>query len=168
MTKKPIHPAELIQPLDNEELPPLTWRHQYDRNRDQIEQKLSDMIPAGESLTVQSGKEDADINVIAKRMGATGQMPQPLDLSFYQDASDLPDLRAILEYSREAERAFMALPPEVRKRFHNSAAELWEFVLDDNNREEAVRIGLIDAKAPEGTQEPENGPEKGPETTPKS
>lgn len=148
--------------------PRLSYRTQYDDERDAKERALTDFIPEGESKTVQSGADDADINVIIRRMGLAGVMPPPLDISFYQDASNLPDLRAVLEYGRDAEAAFLALPPEVRKRFHHSPAELWEFVMDENNREEAIRIGLIDKKAPEGTQEPEKGPNKGPETTPKS
>ena len=135
----------------------LSYRTQYDDERDAQERKLTDFVPEGESKTVQSGAEDADINVIIRRMGLLGTMPPPLDISFYQDASNLPDLRAVLEYGRDAEAAFLALPPHVRNRFHNSPAELWEFVMDENNREEAIRIGLIDKKAPEGTQEPTGG-----------
>lgn len=143
-----------------------SYRHQYDDDRDALERRLSDMIPQGESLTIQSGKEDADINAIAHRMGMMGIMPDPLDLAFFQDASNLPDLRAILDYSRDAEAAFMALPPNIRSRFHNSAAELWEFVLDENNREEAIRIGLIDKPAPEAKEEPAGGTPKPPENKP--
>lgn len=143
-----------------------TFRTQYDDARDAEERALSDMIPEGESKTVQSGKDDADINVIANRMGMMGIMPEPLDLSFFQDASNLPDLRAVLDYGRDAEAAFMALPPKIRNRFHNSAAELWEFVLDENNREEAITLGLIDKKAPETNQGPETGIPKTPEDKP--
>ena len=117
-------------------------------------------------MTVQSQTADADINTIVKRMGLLGTMPDPLDISFYQDASNLPDLRAVLEYGRDAEAAFLALPPDVRKRFHHSPAELWEFVLDENNREEAIRIGLIDKKAPEGSQGPTGGTVTPPENPP--
>jgi len=144
----------------------LTARHQYDADQDRIEREATNVAPEGESLTVQSGKDDADINVIAARMGLLGIMPEPLDPAFYADASNLPDLRAILEYSRDAEQAFMALPANVRARFHNSAAELWEFVLDPENREEAIRIGLIDKPAPEAPEGAPNPPPATPEVTP--
>ena len=101
------------------------FRHQYDEARDAEERALTDVTPEGESMTVQSQTDDADINTIVKRMGLLGTMPDPLDISFYQDASNLPDLRAILEYGRDAEAAFLALPPDIRKRFHHSPAELW-------------------------------------------
>lgn len=142
------------------------FRHQYDEARDAEERALTDVTPEGESMTVQSQTADADINTIVKRMGLLGTMPDPLDISFYQDASNLPDLRAVLEYGRDAEAAFLALPPDVRKRFHHSPAELWEFVLDENNREEAIRIGLIDKKAPEGSQGPTGGTVTPPENPP--
>ena len=76
----------------------MNYRTQYDDERDAHERKLTDFMPEGESKTVQSQAEDADINVIIKRMGLMGIMPEPLDISFYQDASNLPDLRAVLEY----------------------------------------------------------------------
>lgn len=142
------------------------FRHQYDDRRDAEERALTDFTPQGESKTVQSHAEDADINVIIRRMGLAGVMPPALDLSFYQDASNLPDLRAVLEYGRDAEAAFQALPPSIRNRFHNSPAELWDFVMDENNREEAIRIGLIDKKAPEGSQGPTGGTLTPPETKP--
>ena len=144
----------------------LSFRTQYDDARDAEERALSNFTPEGESKTIQAGAEDADINVIIRRMGLMGIMPDPLDLSFYQDASNLPDLRAVLEYGRDAEAAFLALPPDIRKRFHHSPAELWEFVLDENNREEAIRIGLIDKQAPEGSQGPTGGTVTPPENPP--
>lgn len=143
-----------------------SYRHQYDDARDAAEREASNAIPYGESLTIQAGKDDADINVIAQRMGLLGHMPEPLDPAFYADASNLPDLRAVLEYSRDAEAAFLALPAPMRSRFHNNAAELWEFVLDENNREEAIRLGLIAKPAPEGTQEAAGSTPQTPETKP--
>lgn len=149
-----------------EPTPRFTYRAQYDDARDAQERAASDFHPEGESMTQQSGRDDADINVIAARMGMMGIMPEPLDLTFYQDASNLPDLRAVLDYSRDAEAAFMALPPRIRNRFHNNASELWEFVLDDQNREEAIALGLIDKKAPEVTQGPPEGVVTPPENKP--
>lgn len=128
----------------------ITWRTQYDAATDAQMRELTDIHPGGESLTVQSHKDDADINVIAKRMGLLGIMPDPIDPTFYADASNLPDLRAVLEYGRDAEAKFLAIPPDIRNRFHNDPAELWEFVLDENNREEAIRLGLIAKPAPAG------------------
>lgn len=129
-------------------LPTIQWRTQYDWEADRRAREASNHTCTGESLTVQSQAADADINVIVKRMGLLGIMPDPIDPTFYADASNLPDLRAVLEYSRDAQAKFLALPPEVRNRFHNDPAELWEFVLDKNNREEAIRIGLIEKPAP--------------------
>ena len=37
----------------------------------------------------------------------------------------------------------MALDANVRKRFHNDPAELIDFVSDEKNRDEAVRLGLL-------------------------
>jgi len=44
--------------------------------------------------------------------------------------------------------AFSQMPSAIRKRFNNDPAELIKFVLDPKNREEAIKIGLIDTPEP--------------------
>ena len=40
----------------------------------------------------------------------------------------------------------MALPSDVRSRFGNNPAELLDFLNDNSNYDEAIRLGLIHAK----------------------
>lgn len=102
-----------------------------------------------EPITQQSGREDADINVIVERAkrGAVppsgrGQTPM------YGDFTQVPtDLRDCLNMVRHAEELFMTLDPFVRRRFNNDPVEMLDFLNDSKNREEAVKLGLV--KAPE-------------------
>lgn len=99
----------------------------------------------GESLTQQSFSDDADINVLVKRFGIDKHpIPfTPADARYYGDFTDVPDLRAILDRVRDAQNRFMDLPPALRARFHNRSSELWDFVNDPDNGQEAVRLGLL-------------------------
>lgn len=44
----------------------------------------------------------------------------------------------------DAEAQFMALPSDIRARFHNSPLELISFLSREENRAEAVNLGFID------------------------
>lgn len=97
-----------------------------------------------EDKTLQQFKEEADINVMLRRFGVTGQPPvgAPGE-ALYGDFSAIPDLQTALNTVREAEANFMRLPSDVRARFANNPVELVRFVQDDANYDEAVRLGLV-------------------------
>ena len=80
------------------------------------------------SRTVQSQAEDADINVIVKRFGLTGQVPANVRVPSYEDFGDTVfDYRSALDAINLADRSFMAMPANVRARFHNSPQEFLEY-----------------------------------------
>lgn len=139
--------------------PRFNWRHQYDDARDKQEGDASTIRCEDPSLTVQAFAEDADLNVIAKRFGIDNMPIGTPDPSHYRDTTQDPELRDILDLQRHAEEAFRSLPLKLRKRFHNNRDELWQFLNDPENAEEAVRLGLLsrttssagaDARAPHG------------------
>lgn len=128
---------------------PVDWRNPNDPARNAecgAACAITSWLP---SRTQQQFRTDADINVIAKRFGLDRQpMPvAPIDPAYYGDFTGAPDLRTVLDNVRDAREHFMALPPKLRARFHNKPAELWEFVNDPENADEAVRLGLL-ARAP--------------------
>lgn len=127
------------------EAPPFEWRHQFDPVRDRLERTLSDIVCADESLTVQAAADGTDINILVRRFGLdkAGIPPAVLDPSYFGDFTDTPDLRSALEQLRTAQAHFDALPPGLRARFRNSPADLWDFVNDPDNVDEAVRLGLF-------------------------
>lgn len=120
------------------------WRHQYDEERDAYEGELTEVHTGPDTLVQKQFAREADINELVRRFGLTGKMPVPVtDPSFYGDVGEIPDLRTALERVREARERFLALPARVRSRFHNDPAELFAFLNDEENRPEAVKLGLI-------------------------
>lgn len=101
----------------------------------------------GESLTQQHFKDECDINNIIARAQVTGSLVDPLNPStrqpLFDDFTSAPDFMAAQNMLVAASEAFNALPAALRKRFDNDPAELLAFLDDDANREEAVKLGLI-------------------------
>lgn len=93
-------------------------------------------------LTQQHMKDETDINVIVDRFLKTGQMPPDIDFA-HVDVSEVGDFHDALNVVRAAQEQFDQLPSRVRERFHNEPAALMRFVHDDNNRAEALALGLL-------------------------
>lgn len=94
------------------------------------------------SRTVQSQKEEADINVIVKRFGITGQLPQGVKVPTFGDFMVVDDYRTAIEAVREAQKSFLKMPSEVRDRFHNDPQLFVEFCNDARNLDEMRKLGL--------------------------
>lgn len=100
-----------------------------------------------EPITQQSGRDDADINVIVAR-SLRGALPPPGrgQTPMYGDFTQVPtDLREVLLMVKRADDLFMSLDPFVRRRFNNDPAEMLDFLNDSKNRDEAVKLGLVKA-----------------------
>lgn len=99
--------------------------------------------------TQQHCKNEVDINTIVNRHLKTGSpLPVMNGQLQYGDFSDVKDYQSAQNAVIEAENLFMELPAELRKRFHHSAGEFLEFCSDENNRDEAIRLGLVEIQAP--------------------
>lgn len=96
--------------------------------------------------TIQSAKADADINVIVKRFGITGQMPASVRLPSYGDFSGVSDFQTAMNVVRSAEESFLELPASVRKRFGNNPQAFLEFCSDEANIDEMRKMGLANPK----------------------
>lgn len=98
------------------------------------------------SLAQQHMKDECDINIIVERFGVTGSMPvSPIEPS-YGDFSGVSDYHDALNRIRASDEAFMALPAKIRAKFDNDPNGLLQFLQNDENREEAIQIGLIDGE----------------------
>lgn len=97
-----------------------------------------------EVLTQQSAAADCDMNEIMRRALA-GAIPSHVNpvAPVYGSLIGMGDLRDAMNLVRAAEEAFLKVDPFVRKRFHNDPAELLDFVGNDQNREEATKLGLL-------------------------
>lgn len=115
-----------------------------------------DQEPGGPSMTRQEFTAECDINEIMKRYPG-GQLP-PLvgpEGPQYLDLTQSPaTLLEAMNTMRDAERAFMTLPAEVRREFDNDPMAFVEFASDSENLEQMREWNL----APPAPKEP--GPTK--------
>lgn len=97
------------------------------------------------SLTKQEFKEETDINYIIKRATITGELPSSQKTPVYGDFTNGPqDYKTALNMVLEAQEQFDSFPSKVRDRFKNDPAELLAFVANEQNRDEAIALGLIE------------------------
>lgn len=98
------------------------------------------------SLTRQEFAQDADINNIMRKYAA-GLPPSPAGARppLFGDFSNVPDYQTALDKVIDAQERFAELPSQVRRRFDNDPAKLLQFLASEDNRAEAVQLGLIDA-----------------------
>ena len=97
------------------------------------------------SLAQQHAAEECDINTIVRRFGLTGQLPENVRMPQYGDFSDATDYHTALNAVIAANESFMQLPADVRTRFNNDPGAFVDFCSDENNRAEAVKLGLVPA-----------------------
>ena len=94
----------------------------------------------------QHHREECDINEIMRRFGKTGVMPITTLNALYGDFESV-DYHTALNQIIASEREFDALPSNIRKRFDNDPWELVQFLQNDNNREQAIELGLLNKPA---------------------
>lgn len=106
----------------------------------------SGLVCQDPSLAQQHMKDECDINVLVERFGVTGQLPQtPLEPS-YGDFSGVSDYHTALNAIKAADTAFMGLPAQLRAKFDHDPNALLQFLQNEQNRDEAIMLGLIDGK----------------------
>lgn len=119
------------------------------------------------SQTLQSFKDDADINCIIARFVNTGVLVDPTvpvsRVPQFGDFSDLPTYQEAQNVIVAANNAFNSLPSKIRERFGNDPAAYFNFVRNlkegSDDYDEAVRLGIIDKPADRGPEVPSGSPE---------
>ena len=111
-------------------------------------------IESGESLTIQSQTEDTDINVMMKRFGVTGKMPEGVRVPEFADFSGVDrDFQSAMNAVVAAEESFMEFPAEIRSKFNNSPQSMMEFCDNESNWEEARKLGILNDASIKARQE---------------
>lgn len=131
--------------------PTLFVRSAYNYDPDEVSRETG-LHCLDDSLTQQQFAAETDINEIVRRFGLTGEMPDDPHLATSGDFTNVMDFRTAMEAIRKAEEGFMELPPDMRMRFSNDPQLLLEFLDNPNNRDEALKLGLI-VKPPEKTRD---------------
>lgn len=120
------------------------------------------------SQTLQSFKDDADINCIIARFENTGVLVDPTvpvsRTPQFGDYSDMPSYHEAQNVIVAANNAFNDLSAKIRERFGNDPAAYFDFVqsLKEGSEDyaEAIRLGIID-KPLDGTLKVPSGPAEG-------
>lgn len=92
----------------------------------------------------QQFKDECDVNNIVNNYTSGKAVPINVAEPIYADISGVPnDFSHCLNVVNDAKQKFQALPAKIRKRFSHDPAELLEFLMDENNREEAEELGMV-------------------------
>lgn len=123
--------------------PKMDWNTGYNRDNDD-ESFLTGLSCLEPTLTQQQFKDDADINTIVERFGLTGKLPDNFTMPNYADISGLPaSFTQAMQIITDTQAAFMQVPADIRARFANNPEAFMAFLHDDKNRDEALKMGLL-------------------------
>lgn len=142
MSKKEDAPtiALNLEQLHYSNKPFIRTPYNYDKDKVSKETGYSSDEP---SLTVQSQKEESDINTIVRRFGLTGELPQTVNIPRYGDFQGITNYQDAMNAVIVAKGQFMELPASIRSRFNNDPQALLDFISDPQNTQEAIELGLL-------------------------
>jgi phage internal scaffolding protein len=95
------------------------------------------------TLAQQHFRDECDINNILRQFNITGLLPEAPLSPRYGDFTGIGDYHTALNQVIAAEDEFMSLPATIRARFENDPAQLIEFLDKSENKDEAIKLGLI-------------------------
>lgn len=119
------------------------------------------------SATLQSFKDDADINCIIARYENTGVLVDPsIPVSRtpnFGDYSELPTYQEAQNVIVAATLAFNSLSAKIRERFGNDPAAYFDFVRNlkkgSDAYDEAIALGIVDRPSDNSHEVPPGSPE---------
>jgi len=119
------------------------------------------------TMAKQSFADECNINTIMSKYQKTGLIDHVNRVAgSYGDFTSVQDYQLSLNQVIQAQDAFDQLPSTVRKRFGNNPSELMAFLQDPDNRDEAVKLGLVEAPPPQ-PKEPDKARQEGSESPPR-
>jgi phage internal scaffolding protein len=114
--------------------------YNFDRDLLSLETGLECPEP---TKTLQSCKDDCDLNLIVDRMIKTGEQLPMASIQDYGDFTGAEDYHTLMNKLIDAQDAFSMLDAPIRERFNNDPGRLIDFLNVETNREEAIKLGLI-------------------------
>jgi phage internal scaffolding protein len=119
--------------------------------------KVSDetgLVCSDPSLAQQNFKDETDINYIVRQFGLTGELPGQTISPQYGDFTGVLDYHSAVNAVLAAQDEFMDLPAQMRARFDNDPAKLIDFLGNEENRDEAIKLGLVAKPISEPSETP--------------
>jgi len=95
------------------------------------------------SMTSQHPSDEVDINKIMARVAKGQTVLTSSGQPFYGDVSEFDGLQDAIIKVQEADDLFMQEPAEIRERFNNDPVKFVEFVSDEKNYDEGLKMGLF-------------------------
>lgn len=118
-----------------------------EKNSYLFEDRPDDLGGFEKTKTQQSFAEEVDVNNIVARALKTGLLGDPMAQAARQavfgDFSEVGSYHDAMNKVVAAQNAFMELPADLRARFNNDPGLLCEFMANEANLEEAVKLGLV-------------------------
>lgn len=97
-----------------------------------------------ERITEQEHKDECDINNILKKYQTSGLLDHVNTYQGnYQDCIDVGDYFEAQQKISYAQEMFASLPSQIRDRFSNEPANFLEFVQNEDNKDEMIKLGLM-------------------------
>lgn len=117
------------------------------------------LICQEESKTEQSHVAACDINNIMKRATPQPQVSTIMNPANYGDFSEVGSFEDAITKVRQVTNEFNALPAGLRAKFDNDPMKLITFLQNPDNKDEAVKIGLVKGPDPVNVGQPVKMPE---------
>ena len=137
--------------MKDKKVPFLRTPYNYDVDKVSDETGLACQDP---SLAQQNFKDESDINYIVRQFGLTGDLPGQAISPQYGDFTGVLDYHSAVNAVLAAQDEFMDLPAQMRARFDNDPAKLIDFLGNEENRDEAIKLGLVAKPISEPSETP--------------
>jgi phage internal scaffolding protein len=108
-----------------------------------IDQEIKPTIVCGEGLTEQAHKRECDMNHILRDYQRTGLIRHAAKNKGRYDDVSAVDFQSAMDTVTQAKKMFDELPANIRKRFANNPAAFLEFVGSPENKDEMIKLGII-------------------------
>lgn len=120
-----------------------------------------------DSRTEQCFKDECDINNIVRQpnLGINPFSTISNRQAQFGDFSDMKDFHSAMNIVTKAQQEFEQMPSVIRRRFHDNPAEFMDFVNDENNIEEGIKLGIYERK-PHTSVKSDVSADSGDSTTP--
>lgn len=102
-------------------------------------------------FTEQAHKDQCDVNQIIRKYDRQGLITHVSKFEAQFGDVSGADFKAAQDKVANAKKMFAELPSKIRERFENDPASLLTFMDDPKNRDEAIKLGIIDSRWTEDT-----------------
>lgn len=127
-------------------------RSAYNYSAEAVSRETSLVCEPDDTRVDRSAAAECDINTIVKRFGLTQVLPETFRAPLVGDFTDVVDFQTAMQAVTAAQQSFMQMPADLRSRFGHDPQKLIQFLDNDKNRDEAVKLGLV-KPAPERTRD---------------